>query len=182
LGERNLIYLQSNETYSMDEFEKAKLIAYRFLSYRPRSKKEIENKLIEKKISRNTITNILDFLEENNYINDKDFSINWIKYRLENKPMGRAFLEYELRKKGVSRELISESLNKVFGEEFNENDIAIKVAQKKLISLRKNKADNYILKRRLFNYLHRKGFSLDTIEQVISGILTDNKYIVSGEK
>ncbi|MEK6545135.1 MAG: RecX family transcriptional regulator, partial [Nitrospinota bacterium] len=81
----------------MDEFEKAKLVAYRFLSYRPRSKKEIENKLIEKKISRNTITNILNFLEENNYINDKNFSINWIKYRLENKPMGRAFLEYELR-------------------------------------------------------------------------------------
>lgn len=175
MGEKNLIYLQGNETYSMDKFEKAKLVAYRFLSYRPRSKKEIENKLIEKKISRNTITNILDFLEENNYINDKNFSINWIKYRLENKPMGRAFLEYELRKKGVSRELISESLNKVFGEEFNENDIAIKVAQKKLISLRKNKADNHILKRRLFNYLHRKGFSLDTIEQVIPDILTENK-------
>ncbi|HAP66961.1 MAG TPA: recombination regulator RecX, partial [Nitrospinae bacterium] len=54
-----------------DEFERGKQIAYRFLSYRPRSKKEVEKKLKEKNISGENISNIISLLEKNNYLNDR---------------------------------------------------------------------------------------------------------------
>ncbi|MBI3815577.1 MAG: regulatory protein RecX [Nitrospinae bacterium] len=146
-----------------NEFEKAKAAAYRFLSYRPRSRKETEKKLREKKFSQEIIKKTIDFLEDNKYINDREFTLNWIRYRMENRPLGRASLEYELRKKGISSDLIEESLGEIYGDGFDEYEIAVKMAEKKMVSLKD--------KRKLSGYLQRKGFSYDTIERVIENIL-----------
>ena len=153
------------------EFEKGKQIAYRFLSYRPRSKKEVERKLKEKKISGENIVSIISLLEKNNYLNDREFTLNWVKYRMDNRPSGRRSLEYELREKGVDSEIIKDSLDEVYSGEFDEYDVAVRLAEKKIASLRKVKTEDNIVKRRLFSYLHRKGFSYDTIERVIENIL-----------
>ena len=153
------------------EFEKGKQIAYRFLSYRPRSKKEVERKLKEKKISGENISSIISLLEKNHYLNDREFTLNWVKYRMENRPLGRRSLEYELREKGVDSEIIKDSLDEVYTGEFDEYEVAVRLAEKKIASLRKVKTEDNIVKRRLFSYLHRKGFSYDTIERVIENIL-----------
>src|SRR3989338_6759894 len=153
------------------EFEKGKQIAYRFLSYRPRSKKEVERKLKEKKISGENISSIISLLEKNNYLNDREFTLNWVKYRMENRPSGRRSLEYELREKGIDSEIIKDSLDEVYTGEFDEYEVAVRLAEKKIASLRKVKTEDNIVKRRLFSYLHRKGFSYDTIERVIENIL-----------
>ena len=153
------------------EFEKGKQIAYRFLSYRPRSKKEVERKLKEKKISGENISSIISLLEKNHYLNDREFTLNWVKYRMENRPSGRRSLEYELREKGVDSEIIKDSLDEVYTGEFDEYEVAVRLAEKKIASLRKVKTEDNIVKRRLFSYLHRKGFSYDTIERVIENIL-----------
>ncbi|MBI5749848.1 MAG: RecX family transcriptional regulator [Nitrospinae bacterium] len=161
------------------EFEKGKQIAYRFLSYRPRSKKEVEKKLKEKKISGENISNIISLLEKNNYLNDREFTLNWIKYRMENKPGGRRSLEYELREKGIDSEIIKESLDEVYTGEFDEYDVAVRLAEKKISSLKKKQPPQSpltkgelggYLKRRLFSYLHRKGFSFSLIEKVMSDL------------
>ena len=154
-----------------DEFEKGKQIAYRFLSYRPRSKKEVERKLKEKKISGENISSIISLLEKNHYLNDREFTLNWVKYRMENRPSGRRSLEYELREKGVDSEIIKDSLDEVYTGEFDEYEVAVRLAEKKIASLRKVKTEDNIVKRRLFSYLHRKGFSYDTIERIIENIL-----------
>ena len=153
------------------EFEKGKQIAYRFLSYRPRSKKEVERKLKEKKISGENIVSIISLLEKNNYLNDREFTLNWVKYRMENKPLGRRSLEYELREKGVDSEIIKDSLDEVYTGEFDEYEVAVRLAEKKISSLNKRKIEDNVIKRRLFSYLQRKGFSYDTIERVIENIL-----------
>jgi len=153
------------------EFEKGKQIAYRFLSYRPRSKKEVERKLKEKKISGENIVSIISLLEKNNYLNDREFTLNWIRYRMENRPLGRRSLEYELREKGVDSEIIKDSLDEVYTGEFDEYEVAVRLAEKKISSLNKRKIEDNVIKRRLFSYLQRKGFSYDTIERVIENIL-----------
>jgi len=153
------------------EFEKGKQIAYRFLSYRPRSKKEVERKLKEKKISGENISSIISLLEKNHYLNDREFTLNWVKYRMENRPLGRRSLEYELREKGVDSEIIKDSLDEVYTGEFDEYEVAVRLAEKKISSLNKRKIEDNVIKRRLFSYLQRKGFSYDTIERVIENIL-----------
>ncbi len=154
-----------------DEFEKGKQIAYRFLSYRPRSKKEVEKKLKEKKISGENISNIISLLERNNYLNDREFTLNWVKYRMENRPSSRRSLEYELREKGVDSEIIKDSLDEVYSGEFDEYDVAVRLAEKKIASLRKKKMEYNAFKRGIFSYLQRKGFSFSLIERVMSDLL-----------
>lgn len=157
------------------EFEKGKQIAYRFLSYRPRSKKEVERKLKEKKISGENIVSIINLLEKNNYLNDREFTLNWIRYRMENRPLGRRSLEYELREKGIDSEIIKESLDEVYSVEFDEYEVAVKLAEKKISSFKKGIEDN-VIKRRLFSYLQRKGFSYDLIERVLANIFGNSKH------
>ena len=152
------------------EFEKGKQIAYRFLSYRPRSKKEVERKLKEKKISGENIVSIISLLEKNNYLNDREFTLNWIRYRMENRPLGRRSLEYELREKGVDSEIIKDSLDEVYTGEFDEYEVAVRLAEKKISSLNKRKIEDNVIKRRLFSYLQRKGFSFSLIEKVMSDL------------
>lgn len=153
------------------EFEKGKQIAYRFLSYRSRSKKEVERKLKEKKISGENISNIISLLERNNYLNDRDFTLNWVKYRMENRPSGRRSLEYELREKGIDSEIIKDSLDEVYTGEFDEYEVAVRLAEKKIASLRNKKMEYNAFKRRIFSYLQRKGFSFSLIERVMSDLL-----------
>ena len=153
------------------EFEKGKQIAYRFLSYRPRSKKEVERKLKEKKISGENIVSIISLLEKNNYLNDREFTLNWVKYRMENRPSGRRSLEYELREKGIDSEIIKDSLDEVYTGEFDEYEVAVRLAEKKIASLRKKKMEYNAFKRGIFSYLQRKGFSFSLIERVMSDLL-----------
>jgi len=153
------------------EFEKGKQIAYRFLSYRPRSKKEVERKLKEKKISGENISSIISLLEKNHYLNDREFTLNWVKYRMENRPSGRRSLEYELREKGVDSEIIKDSLDEVYTGEFDEYEVAVRLAEKKIASLRKKKMEYNAFKRGIFSYLQRKGFSFSLIERVMSDLL-----------
>ena len=128
-------------------------------------------KLKEKKISGENISSIISLLEKNHYLNDREFTLNWVKYRMENRPSGRRSLEYELREKGIDSEIIKDSLDEVYTGEFDEYEVAVRLAEKKIASLRKVKTEDNIVKRRLFSYLHRKGFSYDTIERVIENIL-----------
>ncbi len=162
-----------------DEFERGKQTAYRFLSYRPRSKKEVERKLKEKKFSGENILNIISLLEKNNYLNDREFTLNWLRYRMENKPLGRRSLEYELREKGIDSELIKEALDEVYTGEFDEYEVAVRLAEKKMASLKKKQPPQSpltkgelggYLKRKIFTYLQRKGFSFELIERVINDI------------
>jgi regulatory protein len=146
-----------------DEFEKGKQIAYRFLSYRPRSRREIEKKLREKKITEENVNKVINFLKENNYINDREFAVNWVRYRMENRPRGKRALEYELREKGIDLDLIKESLDEVYKDEFDEYVVAVRLAEKKMASFKD--------KRKLLGYLQRKGFSYDLIEKVVSNLL-----------
>ena len=159
-----------------DEFERGKQIAYRFLSYKPRSKKEVEKKLKEKNISGENISNIISLLEKNNYLNDREFTLNWLRYRMENRPLGKRSLEYELREKGIDSEIIKESLDEVYAGEFDEYEVAVRLAEKKMVSLKKRKIEHNVTKKRLFGHLQRKGFSYDTIEKVVNDIFENYKH------
>jgi len=76
-------------------FAKAKNDVIRFLSYRPRSEWEIYNKLKIKKYSVITIKKIISWLKEKNLINDREFSLMWIKERMANKPLGKLKIKNE---------------------------------------------------------------------------------------
>ena len=94
-----------------EELKKARRRAIRYLVYRDRSRNEIICYLKGKKFSANAVDETLAFLEDNDYVNDQRFALQFGRSRIENKKVGRLRLERELRNKGLDRQLIDETLS-----------------------------------------------------------------------
>ena len=143
--------------------EKVKAFVFRLLKIRLRSEKEIIDKLI-KKFPSNDIEKTLNYFKDLNLIDDRQFAKEWISSRL-NKSYGFKRINYELRQKGINNEMIKEEWDKTI-EEYDLSKIVQTLAEKRLRlyqHLEKPKA-----KRRLLEYLMRRGFTHPTVYQVIN--------------
>jgi regulatory protein len=146
-------------------FVRAKNAAYRLLTYRPRSRAELIQKLQDKEFDQAVIEAVVADLVRLGYVNDRQFAEQWASSRVRLRAFGRRRIELELRNKGVERETISEALAAVFGAE-PELGTAISAAEKKLNTMRS--ADRETRRRRLAGFLERKGYSFEIIRRVIN--------------
>jgi regulatory protein len=121
--------------------------------------------LSEKGFSAGIVDEILSFLLENNYINDERFAMQFGKSRIENKKIGKLLLKQELRIKGIEGQTIENSLYLLY-KEYNEKEIAIACAKKKLPSYSSNSTEKVMA--RLARFLQRKGFPSDIVYEVVT--------------
>jgi regulatory protein len=167
----------------MDEFEINYNRALRFLSYRPRSEKEIRDyfsknnkqRLIINKqetranVKEETINAIVKKLKEYKFINDEEFAKIWIKQRTKIKPRAWRVIQYELKQKGISDEIIK---GLQFSEEENDQDLDLESA--KILVQRKLKRygslPKYEQREKIGRFLAGKGFNWNTIKKVIDEI------------
>lgn len=147
-----------------EEIEKAKGIAFRFLSYRTRSCKEIADKLKEKGFRQNTIRVVIQDLKRINYLNDLEFAKEFVESRLIHNPKGRAFLRYELLQKGVENNIIDEVIGAKLSAEKEEN-IARLLAEK--IWQKKKNVETIKRKAQTYNYLARRGFPAFLVTKIL---------------
>ncbi len=147
------------------QLSRAKSTAYRFLTVRPRSRAEVEAKLIDKNFSEVTVRDVLSGLERLGYLNDREFARQWAEARIRLRGFGRRRIERELRTKGIGRDLIAETLADLANDEA-ELKTARKTVRKKLKTSRSD--DLETCRRRLAGFLERKGFSYDVIRAVLS--------------
>jgi len=144
--------------------KRAKDYAFKLLSYRPRSIKEIQDRLKKKDYSLKVILKVIKSLKRLKFLNDKEFAKIWVENRIRTKPMGRYRLYQELIQKGIDRDLIEKTLNDYREEE--EIKLARELTQRKLERSYQN-LDEVTTKRRLYGFLQRRGFSYDTIQEVM---------------
>ena len=148
-----------------DESKKARRLAIKYLVYRDRSRNEMACYLSEKGFSAGIVDKILSFLLENNYINDERFAMQFGKSRIENKKVGKLLLKQELKIKGIESQTIENSLYLLY-KEYNEKEIAIACAKKKLPSYSSNSTEKVMA--RLARFLQRKGFPSDIVYEVVT--------------
>lgn len=139
---------------------------WRLLKLRPRAEFELRDKLKRKNFKAALIDELIAYFKEKGYINDREFAHLWIEDRL-NKPLGFKAIEWELESKGLSRELIQELINRK-KKEVDETKVARKLAQRQFNKLKEKKEPANKIKPKLYGYLARRGFSADTINQVIN--------------
>lgn len=141
--------------------------ALKFLSFRPRSEKEVKNFLIKKKADEEEIGWALGKLKEKGYLNDEEFARWWVEQRKTFRPKGWRVLKMELRQKGVPEDTIAKLLNCYIAGGL-EGELAKKVLEKKLESLKHLPLQK--LKQKLGNHLARRGFDWEVIKKVVDGI------------
>ena len=142
----------------------AKSQAFKHLSYRDRSKKEVALYLEKKGHTPSVIQTTLQELEKLNYINDQRFAMEWGRWRVEVKRFGKKRLQHELSAKGVSSSIIETALTALY-DSHPEQALALACANKKLASLHGLEPEKK--SRRLAQYLQRRGFSADIIYETL---------------
>ena len=147
-----------------NECTRAKNIAYRYLSYRPRSYSEVEKKLRDKGFGDVTVRLVLSNLIRLGYIDDEKFADQWAQSRVRLRGLGRRRIEQELRDKGVDRVTVRRALDDVLTADL-EIETARRAAERKLTTMRT--LDRETRRRRLAGFLERKGFSFAVIRQIL---------------
>jgi regulatory protein len=108
----------------------AKQKAYRLLSIRPHSEKELEKKLREKGFPAVVIKEALEKLHDLKYLNDASFAVQWARNLAINKLWGDRKIFVNLREKGVEVELISAAVEEARREISEEEAIAFLIKKK----------------------------------------------------
>lgn len=150
-----------------EDYQKLKDYALKLLSFRPRSVKEIEDKLLRYSIKKGFGQKNSELVIENfksiGLLDDYDFAKWWVRERRDFRPKGTYLLKFELKSKGIDDEII----DRVLSEEDKGKDLesALKVADKKE-GFWKHLPINQA-KIKLSNLLLRRGFSWDIIYKVI---------------
>lgn len=153
------------ELIKEDEFIKFYDRALKFLSYRPRSEKEIKDWFKKKMVGIETQKLIEKKLRQYNYLNDEEFARWWIEQRTTFRPSGARLIALELRQKGVHREIIDKLLFSSPSALITERAQALKIAKKKRERL---KGLSYReVREKLGAFLARRGFSWEIIREVL---------------
>ena len=149
------------------ELKRARNTAYRYLTYRTRTRAEIDAKLRGRGFPDGVIHAVLSDLDRLGYINDVTFAGQWAESRIRSRSFGRRRIERELVAKGIDREIVRRELSEVFTPG-TEHATAKKAAERKLRALEGKEAG--IRRRRLAGFLERKGFSYDIIRDVLNDL------------
>ncbi len=145
----------------------AKLAAYNFVSYKPRSEFEVREKLKTKDFNKSSIDFAVSFLYEFKLLNDEEFSRNYIKSYISNKPSGKYKLTQELRKRGITEGIISETIRNFYPDE-DTLELALTAANKHLrkISYKPKEKQRKLIS----DFLSRRGFEWNIITETIEKI------------
>lgn len=145
-----------------------------FLSFRPRSEKEIRDYLTKKIAKTNqvkfheakenpTVNKLLVKLRKYKLVDDREF-VNWFMRARNSKAKGKLLIKMELVKKGIDKELIDQQLENLK----DDSKLARTALSKKL--LRWKSLPLFKQKQKAWAFLASHGFNRDTIEEVFASL------------
>ena len=145
--------------------------AVRYLSYRPRSTAEVRRALEEAEFPPEAVEAALARLAGQGYLDDAAFAAYWVENRQRFRPKGEQALRQELRRAGVDKEIIDESLDGL-----DSSEAAYAAAQPRANRLTVLAAeDPAAFKRKLSEFLLRRGFTYDVVRDVVARLLREIK-------
>jgi len=143
----------------LDGPPRAYALAIKLLSLRPRSEKELFQRL-EGRFGREEADATLSRLKKEGYLDDLSFAGWWISQRTNFKPMGGIRLRQELLQHGVAPDVVKEALGLLAPG--SELAAALEVARRKLPHLAGDRVEQ-----RLGLFLARRGFGRSVIDSVL---------------
>ena len=145
-------------SYSPEEFDKAKTQVLKYILYQKRCEQEVRKKFASK-INENMLEDIIEYLKEAEYINDKEYIESKISNFKILKNLSIKEINYKLLAKGVNKRQLENYIDSNI-EELNEYEIksACNIIQKKMKSLEVQD---------IKSFLYKKGYKSDNINKAI---------------
>ena len=161
--------IQENEN---KELIKAKTTVFQLLRFRPRSEFELRQKLAAKNIPEETIEKTIQYFKQIQIIDDHQFAKSWINSRLNrNKPYGLNRIKIELKAKGIDDTIFKTTAQNATAD-YDEVAVIFKLAQRRLVTYKR--VDRLKARRRLFEYLVRRGFNTANIHKALRKLFGAN--------
>ena len=140
--------------YSIEEFDLEKTKVLKYIIYKRRTENEVRKKF-QNEIKESLLEDIIEYLKNANYINDKEYIEKIINNYKTLKKLSNLELKYKLLEKGLDKNLIEDYFYE-HKEDLQEYEI--------------NSANNIINKKRkdmedkdIKNYLLKKGYKQENI-------------------
>jgi regulatory protein len=169
----------SDEKISVLQADDANELTYQkalhFLSYRPRSSAEVRQNLEKRGTPIALVDETLFRLERAGLVNDRDFAQVWVENRNTFQPRSKSALRFELRRKGLSDEVVQSVLD----EKVDEEALAFEAARK--YASRLAGRDWLDFRQKLSGFLTRRGFSYTTITPIVSKVWKEFQTADEGE-
>ncbi len=146
-----------------DELQRCLDAAESYLGYRPRSESELRERLGRRGFAEYTIGNVIERLKSRGLVDDAAFARFWAENRESFRPRSRRLMRLELKRKGVDEGVISQATGAM--------DDAASAYRLALSRARGVPTDDFtVFRRRLGDYLRRRGFDYETIEKAIKRV------------
>lgn len=163
------------------------------LAYRPRTRRELRDRLLRKGFTGHVAEACLEALSAQGLVDDDAFARSFVRDRLRLRPRGSARLEQELRRRGVAPGTARDAVEAVFvAEDVREDALAVEAAHSWL--KRQPKAVRAALsdvtrspareraRRRLHAFLARRGFLGAAARQAAEAARAASEMALSGNQ
>lgn len=149
-----------------EAIKKAKGYALRLFKLRPRAVAELRQKMTDKGHASDVISAVIEDFLALGVLDDAAFAKAWMRSRL-NKPMGFRRIARELADKGIAKGLVQVAWAEI-REDYDEFQVARTLAVKR--AEKYTNIDPLKRKKRVMDYLARRGFQMDIIMKVIRAL------------
>lgn len=153
-----------------DQVARATEAALVFLGYRPRSEREVRDRLRRGGFEQDAIDHTISRLHEWRYLDDEDFARRWVENRATHRPRGKRLLQQELHHKGIDRETAREVIDDA---DLDETTDAETLARRRLPTYAGD--DPAAIRRRLSAYLARRGYGYDVIRVALERVMGEDE-------
>jgi regulatory protein len=155
-------------------YERLVNAAIRFISFRPRSERELSDFVTKKMMKWDVVgeplkRKVITRMEELGYVDDQKFALWWIGQRSAFRPKGKRALVLELKGKGVSSDVIEMVFSQTTSEEFDEYESGKKLIEKKIIIWAKLTIIEQ--QKKVYTFLAQRGFSAQITRRIIDELV-----------
>ncbi len=144
--------------YTVEEFDIAKTKVLKYILYKKRSEQEVRKKF-SGVMQEDLLNDVIEYLKEANYIDDKEFIIKTVNNLKTLKNLSIKEIRYKLMSKGLNKDEIEDYIyeNKEELEEY-EKKSAENIISKKIVSMEIED---------IKNYLQKKGYKQENINEAM---------------
>jgi regulatory protein len=142
----------------------AKKASFHLLKVRPRSEYELRSRLKLKGFPGDVIDSAVVELYRIGLLDDLAFARLWVESRIK-KPLGLNRLSYELKVKGIDKEIIKQVVSE-YDSPSKEKEVVRDLLERRLKKI--SNLDKVKIKSRLWSYFLNKGFSKEIVYDVLN--------------
>ena len=144
--------------YSIEEFDKAKTKVMNYIMYKKRTEYEVRNKF-SKTLEENLLNDIIEYIKEAGYLSDTSYIDRAVSEFKALNNLSRKEIKYKLYSKGIENSLIEDYFLEN-SEELYEYELK---SAKNIVMKKQNTMDEQEIE----NYLRKKGYKENIINQAI---------------